>query len=184
MSDEVEVVIIATGFPSAGQSILSAEDRQASARKASVLSDKIDQAYNGVNTPMTEKAAEKPAPAQPFGYVQPSYTAQGYAVPPYAEPQAPQQARPMTPPMQNGYPMQQPYQQQPPQYAAPQQYAQSQYQQQPQGQYPPQYAAPKTYGNFEPGDPIPEAPNANLSPDRKHRPKFVDYFIKKNSDNK
>ena len=38
-------------------------------------------------------------------------------------------------------------------------------------------------GAFEPDDPIPDR-NAAQEPDRKHRPKFVDYFIKKNSDNK
>ena len=39
--------------------------------------------------------------------------------------------------------------------------------------------------NFEPDDPIPDvSQTAAQDVDRKHRPKFVDYFIKKNSDNK
>ena len=46
MSDEVEVVIIATGFPAGGQTVTGTEDRSATARKVSSLSEKIDRAYN------------------------------------------------------------------------------------------------------------------------------------------
>ena len=57
----------------------------------------------------------------------------------------------------------------------------------------PQYAAPNqngypTYGQamgnngaFEPDDPIPDS-QAEEAPDRKHRPRFVDFFMKKKSD--
>ena len=40
--------------------------------------------------------------------------------------------------------------------------------------------------SFEPDDPIPDPSRAPVAQeaDRKHRPKFVDYFIKKKSDNK
>ena len=35
-------------------------------------------------------------------------------------------------------------------------------------------------GSFEPDDPIPDI--AENTTDRKHRPKFVDFFMRKNSD--
>ena len=44
MTDEVEVVIIATGFPSGGQTITAANDMQTAAQRAAALSDKIDRA--------------------------------------------------------------------------------------------------------------------------------------------
>ena len=55
MTDEVEVVIIATGFPSGGQTITAANDMQTAAQRAAALSDKIDRAF-GYPT------AEKPLP--------------------------------------------------------------------------------------------------------------------------
>jgi hypothetical protein len=110
MSDEVEVVIIATGFPAAGQTITGVEDRAASMRKASVLSDRIDQAYTMGGAP------------------QQTYAQQGYG---YAQP-----AEPVP--------------------------------QQPQA--------------FEPDDPIPDeaAATQEPAPEKKRRPKFVDFFIKRN----
>ena len=46
----------------------------------------------------------------------------------------------------------------------------------------PQAEPQKTVETFEPGDPIPDVkPEENV--DRKHRPRFVDYFMKKNNNN-
>ena len=48
----------------------------------------------------------------------------------------------------------------------------------------PTYTAPQPVSPFEPGDPIPNQTNG-VEPDRKHRPHFVDYFLrKKNTDDK
>ena len=122
MSDEVEVVIIATGFPAAGQTITGIEDRSVAARRASSLSDRIDQAYQGGVAPV----------AQP----QPAFTAQN---PAYVQPNYPQ-----------GY-----------------------------GEYAPT-EAPQA---FEPDDPIPAVEQKEEAvSEKKRRPKFVDYFIKRNSD--
>ncbi len=131
MSDEVEVVIIATGFPAAGQAITGTEDRLVSARKASALSDKIDMAYQGAGS----MSGQQPQPqAQPF-YAQPAYAQNGYAAGGFAQPNYPQ----------------------------------------------PQ---PTENVAFEPDDPIPVAKTAEETPapDKKHRPKFVDFFIRKNAD--
>ena len=142
MSDEVEVVIIATGFPAAGQAITGVEDRAATARKVYALSEKIDRVYT---SGVAQEAPVQPMPAQAYYPEQ----VQNYA----PQPQAYQQ------------PYQQPYAPQPqPVYPA----------------QPVQEAAP-----FEPDDPIPDAEIApTVEPDRKHRPKFVDFFIKKNGENK
>ncbi len=127
MSDEVEVVIIATGFPAAGQAITGSEDRLVSARKASALSDKIDMAYQGAGA----TAGQQPQP-QPF-YAQPAYAQNGYAAGGFAQPNYPQQ--------------------------------------------------PTENVAFEPDDPIPVAKQEETpTPDKKHRPKFVDFFIRKNAD--
>ena len=65
-----------------------------------------------------------------------------------------------------------------------------------QGTYAPMYAqpvapvapvAPVPMGAFEPGDPIPETPIEQApteNTDRKHRPRFVDYFMKRNNEDK
>ena len=208
MSDEVEVVIIATGFPASGQAVTGAEDRSASARKASALSEKIDRVYNsGVNTLSAGGAPQTQAPAQSYGYAAPGrgeYSAPSRA---YPQPDYGQAARPAGyPQTQQPQPQQQAYD--PNGYAQPsparpaQPYAPSPdwNGQSAQGVQPAPYAnypgygvppqgngyAPGGYaptGAFEPDDPIPDR-NAAQEPDRKHRPKFVDYFIKKNSDNK
>ncbi|MBQ8684875.1 MAG: cell division protein FtsZ [Clostridia bacterium] len=140
MSDEVEVVIIATGF-NGQQNGISAEAQDSALRQASLLSQRIDMAYAG-------EPVFNAQPSQGFGYAQQQY------------------AQPMPP---YGYA---PQQNQSPQPA--QQYAQ-----------PMQPIEPIPTAAFEPDDPIPEA--AQKQPeetpvDRKHRPKFVDYFMRRNSD--
>ena len=164
MSDEVEVVIIATGFPAAGPAITGTEDRSVAARKASVLSDKIDQAYHGVNGAGNEPV-QPVGQAQPFGYAQPAQTA----------PQTPYGAPYTANNMHGGYTQPQPY-------GAVPQYAQPT-----QGGYAPQYGAGASVNAptaFEPDDPIPDSAQTEPVSDRKHRPKFVDYFIRKNGGDK
>ena len=141
MSDEVEVVIIATGFAGA-QNGMSAEAQDNALRQASLLSQKIDYAYNDR---VQEGQPYYPA-GQPTGYGQ----TQPYAYPPYA-PAYPQPMQPMQPMAQ---PVAQPVQ---------------------------TPSAP-----FEPDDPIPE-PTENQKEetvDRKHRPRFVDFFMKRNNGDK
>ena len=153
MSDEVEVVIIATGFASQ-QNGISNEAQEAAMRQASMLSQKIDGAY---------PVAEEPfygAPMQPaMGYAQP--------MPPYAP--APYAAPPVQPPVGYAPVYAQPTAPQPVPPVAPAQ------------PMPPVAES----GAFEPGDPIPEptaTPTEGEKKDKKHRPRFVDYFMKKNND--
>lgn len=124
MSDEVEVVIIATGF-NAQQNGISAEAQENAMRQASMLSQRIEGAY-------------APIPQQPYGVpVQPTY--------------AP-------------YPVQQP--------------------QQPVVETEPTPVTPtESESTFEPGDPVPQPieEKKDEQKDKKHRPRFVDYFIKKNN---
>ncbi len=129
MSDEVEVVIIATGF-NGQQNVVDTQDN--AFRQASLLSQKID----SVST-------------QAFGKTEEPFFTGAQAMPTYAQPQpAPAFAQPQ--PIQPIQPIQP---------------------EQPQ-------VAP-----FEPDDPIPETlSKENEQTDRKHRPRFVDFFIKKNSD--
>lgn len=135
MSDEVEVVIIATGF-TGGQNGISTEAHENALRQASLLSQKIDYAYN-------DRAQEQ----QPYYPTQqPSYTQPQSYAPTYAQPIQPMQ------------PMQQPTA---------------------------QPVQPQT-ASFEPDDPIPD-PTANQAEetvDRKHRPRFVDFFMKRNNGDK
>lgn len=199
MSDEVEVVIIATGFPAGGQTVTGTEDRSATARKVSSLSEKIDRAYNngmgGVN--MAAGNPVQTPPAQSFGYSSATANAGAAGVPYGAAPQNGYGA-PAAGYAQNGYQPNNPYaQQQPaePQYVNPVPYADYPgYRQQAPADPNAGYRAP-VYGDyrdpsqmqqapnrpFEPDDPIPD-PTQSQDTDRKHRPKFVDYFIKKNSD--
>lgn len=158
MSDEVEVVIIATGF-SNQQNGITAESQDSALRQASLLSQKIDYAYN-------DKASFAPQEAPAYGYPmqQPRYNDVAYAQP--VQPVSPYANQPY------GMPQPQPMQG--------------------QGGYAPMYTQPAqpvnpapAMGAFEPGDPIPEMPNEQAqtdNADRKHRPRFVDYFMKKNSD--
>ena len=131
MSDEVEVVIIATGF-SGGEQM--GNPAVSSMQRASALSEKIDRNF-GVNT---QPQAEQPIP--PY-----TYQANTYAQTPVSE----------YVPTQNGYyPPAQP-------------------------QSAPANAQPVA---FEPDDPIPDAGEQEPQTDRKHRPRFVDFFMKKNKD--
>ncbi len=145
MSDEVEVVIIATGFAGSGG---VHEDQAAAMRRASSLSEKIERTYGD----KTATYGEQPAP-----YTQP-YAAPVYGGAPAYQP-APQE-------QPNGY---YPY--------APYQPAGQGYAPQPQQAAPVPPAAP-----FEPDDPIPDA--SAVETEKRRRPRFVDYFIKRNGDNK
>ena len=157
MTDEVEVVIIATGINNS-QNGLGMESQNNAMRQATMLSKRLDYSYN------SREHAEGPAPSaqattyataetptQPTYYTQPTQT--------YAQPNT-QYAQPNT------------------QYAQPMQ---------PMG-YVSNSTAP-TYGqggrNFLPDDPIPEqaAPRPQVQPDPKHRPRFVDFFMRKNGEN-
>ncbi len=131
MSDEVEVVIIATGFAGARQGI--PEDQATSARRASVLSEQIERTYVDRTGGAPYQAAQQPAYAP---------TDTGYYTQPYAGQPYPYAGQAVAP-------------------------------QQPQAAQQP--AAP-----FEPDDPIPETP-ATPAPEKRKRPRFVDYFIKKNN---
>ena len=151
MSDEVEVVIIATGF-GGNQNGFSREAQNATLRQASVLSQKIDNAYN-----RRESAAPE------------SYNMG------YASQQASQYAESLNAQQSSMYYGQQPY-------AAAQAQA-NEYMSNVQPVQPMVNAyTPPVNTAFEPNDPIPDAAQEN-SPDRKHRPKFVDFFMKKNSEN-
>ena len=145
MSDEVEVVIIATGF-TGGQNGISSEAQESALRQASLLSQRIDYAYND----RAQESQPYYPTQQPTGYANP----QGYA------PTYPQPMQPIQPaqPMQSMQSMQQPV---------------AQPVQQPSA-------------SFEPDDPIPE-PTTNQTEetvDRKHRPRFVDFFMKRNNGDK
>ena len=145
MADEVEVVIIATGFNTM-QNGISVEAHENALRQATLLSQKIDYAYNDKasinaqeNAPYGYGAAGQPFGFENAGYTQPS---------PYGAPNGYQRA--YAAPTAPAAPMQQPS------------------------------------AAFEPDDPIPDveiAPEKEKT-DRKHRPRFVDYFMKRNSDDK
>ena len=147
MSDEVEVVIIATGF-TGGQNGIGEQAQESALRQASLLSKKIDYAYQ-------DRAQEEQQPyypaQQPTSYAQP----QAYGYPPYA-PTYQQPVQPMPQPMA-----------------------------QPMAQNVVQPTQTPSV-SFEPDDPIPE-PTANQAEenvDRKHRPRFVDFFMKRNNGDK
>ena len=147
MSDEVEVVIIATGFNNQ-QNGITPEAQDSALRQATLLSQKIDFAYNDRNTGFVPQE-----PAQYVSYAVPQENTFGQPIPQYASvyPTQPT-AQPVTP--QNAYPPVYPTQ-------AP-------------------VAQPTPNEAFEPGDPIPEQ-KSEETVDRKHRPRFVDYFMKKNN---
>ena len=135
MSDEVEIVIIATGF-NARQNDYGFDMQNSAFRQASVLAKKIDTAYNNREGEVEE---------QPFiASANPAFGANGFV--------QPQPVQPLSY-MQQGYNGQQGY-----------------YPQQPNGA-------------FEPNDPIPDS-NGEETVDRKHRPRFVDFFMRKNSEDK
>ena len=142
MADEVEVVIIATGFNTM-QNGISVEAHENALRQATLLSQKIDYAYNdktGMNAqenpPYGYGSSQQPLAFDNAGYTQPSpYGAQSDYPRAYPQPVAPAQP---------------------------------------------------TSAAFEPDDPIPDAETAQEKEktDRKHRPRFVDYFMKRKSDDK
>ena len=165
MSDEVEVVIIATGF-TGGQPAASNEDRATAAQRAYTLSDKIDRTYG-------ERVAAETAAA----YAQNPYAAQA----PYGQPVYPQT------PIANPYAFGQGYQQTPP--------AQAPYGQpygtgfDANAQVAPQVAPAATVqatetapaaASFEPGDPIPVAEPAPAAEPAKKPRKFLDWFVRQN----
>ena len=149
MSDEVEVVIIATGFNNQ-QNGISPEAQDSALRQATLLSQKIDYAYN-------DKAYAPQEAPLPYA---PAYPNNGMA---YAQPVPPYAGQPYGTQGQN-----------------------------PQGGYAPVYPQPvqpiapagNSNGAFEPDDPIPDTTEEKENTDRKHRPRFVDDFMRRNSDNK
>ncbi len=134
MSDEVEVVIIATGFND-GQNAPAISAHETAMRQASLLSQKIDYAYNDrVN-----------AQSQALDYAQPANPVQNFAPAQVFTPDVMPPVQPIA---------------------------------------PAQPVAPvQSVAAFEPDDPIPE-PAQEENKDRKHRPRFVDFFMKRNGDNK
>lgn len=146
MSDEVEVVIIATGFNGA-QNGMGFDTANETLRQATLLSQKLENAqeegYAPLNPPLF--AQQQPYGEQTYGYA----------------PQQPQQ--PYAQPMQ------------------PLNYGQTPYAQPIQPMQPAQPSAVPAPSVFEPGDPIPESKEGEQSEkaDRKHRPRFVDFFMKK-----
>ncbi len=165
MKDEVEVVIIATGF-NGTQNVIGAEAQDVTFRQAALLSQKIDSAYNA------EKSAQQ-QPNTPYAYTPPVFPENvgNYAQPAvntYAPNYGAAQSQPNF--TQNGYA-----------YPQPTQTVQT--------AQPVQPVAPMQTASvaFEPDDPIPDATATQPETpptDRKHRPRFVDYFMKKNSENK
>lgn len=160
MSDEVEVVIIATGFPSGGQSITGANDMQSAAQRAAALSDKIDRAFGYV--PSQEAANAQSAQGQYAGQ-NGGFARQAQPIPP----------APSSPGRNAFYPA-----------YADSQNAQAQYA--PQSGYGMAQNAPYPAAeqrDFEPETPI-ETPAQEPVAEKKRRPKFVDFFMKKNNDKK
>lgn len=182
MSDEVEVVIIATGFPSGGQSITGATDAQTAAQRAAALSDKIDRAFGyPAQSEQNAQAAQQGA-SQPQPSVSPASAANNGAYQNFSG-------------AQGGF------------YGAPQPQANAQNFSQDRGYYPPQnpaapayqanpannpyiagnganngmngYAQQNPQGNFEPETPI-DMPQNEQPAEKKHRPKFVEFFMRKN----
>ena len=149
MSDEVEVVIIATGF-SGGQPAAVNEDPVAAAQRAYTLSDKINRTYD-------EKMAAESAAASGFG-----------AQMPYGQ-------TPQDRPAGVAYPYGQPYQ---PTYSPNAPYGQPYANGYDRAPVPntPYEAAPQEPAPFEPGDPIPTEDTAKEK--TKKTPKFWDWFIK------
>ena len=150
MSDEVEVVIIATGFNEA-QNGFGADLQNSAARQANILAQKIDNAYvgkgNAYQVPGQPEGMAMQA-TQPIYNGQPAYNAQQYAMP---QAETPAFAYPQSvPPVQPAQPLQ---------------------------------AQPISVAPFEPDDPIPDSKTEEPQ-EKKARPRFVDFFMKKNSSDK
>lgn len=161
MSDEVEVVIIATGFN--GSNGTGFDTQNSAVRQASLLSQKLDNAYSSrINTPEDKGYG---AYNQQPRYSDPSY---GYGMQPQ-QPQQPSYVPPYTPNAsmqgQNDYAP----------YAQPAQPIQS---------VPYVQPASPVNSSFEPDDPIPDTSAKDNAADRKHRPRFVDFFMRKNNEDK
>lgn len=153
MSDEVEVVIIATGFTNA-QNGFGFDTSNTTLKQASELSQKISSVY-------AEREGTNPFGYAPQGNIpQAEYPSSPYAN--YAQPVAPQGASVFG---------QQPVAPSPYTYAQPVAPMQPNTPQQP-------YAAP----SFEPDDLIPDTTERVEETDRKHRPRFVDFFMRKNKE--
>jgi cell division protein FtsZ len=152
MSDEVEVVIIATGFNDA-QNGFGADLQNSAARQANILAQKIDNAYVGranvAFNPAVSQGNEEilAQPVQPVYGGQPSYNAQQYTAP---QTEAAYAYTQPVPPVQPVQPMQ---------------------------------AQPISVAPFEPDDPIPDSKTEETQA-KKSRPRFVDFFMKKNSTDK
>lgn len=153
MSDEVEVVIIATGFNDA-QNGFGADLQNSAARQANILAQKIDSAYMNkgettYNAPYTPQPKDSfmPQPAQPVYNGQPVYGAQSY---------------PMSQMESSVYPQSVPSVQ-PAQQAI--------------------QAQPVNVAPFEPDDPIPDSKTEEPA-EKRTRPRFVDFFMKRNSADK
>lgn len=145
MSDEVEVVIIATGFNDAHNGF-GADLQNAAARQATVLAQKIDNAYMAREGKAFENYEDTFSPP----YDQP-------AAAPYTQPVYPQQPVAQSggfTPMQSVPPVQ-----------------------------PVQPLQPVGATSFEPDDPIPDAGTGDTA-EKKRRPRFVDFFMKKNNEEK
>ena len=158
MSDEVEVVIIATGFSGGFPSAIN-DDPAMAVQRAYSLSDKIDRTYG------EKMAAEAPAYAYSGYAAKPAYAKQTAAYEQFGSPyafgqgyqQAPSAQAPYGQPYGTGF--------------------------EPAAQAP-TAAEPVEQGAepvaFEPGDPIPNAePEGQTQPKKKPR-KFMDLFIKQN----
>ena len=124
MADEVEIVIIATGFGNNNNNMFAPNSQNEALRQASSLARKLDAAYNSQNA-----ETFKPSVSGSFEHTEdaPTYTS------PYEAINKAQAAK---------------------------------------------LSYIKPMETFEPDDPIPEA-----STDKKHRPHFVDFFMRKNGDN-
>ncbi len=154
MSDEVEVVIIATGFNEA-ENDFGADLQNSALNQASILAQQINSAYTNKEGGMSNAGfASQPMQSVQSAQVvytsqQPTYGQQGYPMANEKAEFAYAQSAPAIPPVQPAQPMQ-------------------------MGQVP---------TPFEPDDPIPQM-QASETPDKKHRPRFVDFFMKRNSEDK
>ena len=162
MSDEVEIVLIATGFNDSHNSF-GVESQASSMKRVAELSRKIDNLSNA-GKPME-------TPTDPYGY------------PPQAQMSHPQQASDA-----NGY-MGQPMQPVPPYYPSAQMQQQTGYPQQYSQEYPQpmpsvQPTYPQNTNGFEPNDPMPNtgASNGTDAGNKKRTPKFARFFMKRNSE--
>ena len=151
MSDEVEVVIIATGFNDA-QNGFGADLQNSASRQANILAQKIDNAY-GARTDTAFQGAPQPNASFSSQTAQPIYNGQAYNAQQYAMPQGETSTF--------AYP----------QSISPVQPAQ------------PIPAQPINVAPFEPDDPIPDS-QSEAPQEKKSRPRFVDFFMKKNSADK